>query len=744
LATASISLPFQGAFARDWSPVPDDVYLQESGRKISSKQPLAGVATLAGAVFAGASDGLYQLRGDELAPVAEVREAVTRLVATRDAVWALTGGHVARWRNGQWKIVSDKPMTDLCKHGEDIIAAGGTRLWRLHGDAFEPLPVPESPFPVRRVVSHNETLYVMSDEGQFRPLEGRPAGGREVYAAYAERSWDWGDLPSPVTRDALSVGPRLYLATDRGLGVLRGMSMTAVRGEQGLCYEDTTCLARGFTNDVWVGTSRGAIRMVGGEFHYFAGQRWLPDDRVTGIAAGDRAVYIATPQGLAVIAYEPYTLLKKAAFYERHLEEWGQKRFGLNHKLEWDDALGEFVREISDNDGGYSGDYLAAESYRYALTKEPKAREEAVNTFKAMRWLEVITGVPGLPARAIWVKGAKDHKSDQTSAGYPAVWNDAADKRFEWKDDTSSDEICSHFYSVSLFLDLAAQGGEITQAKNHLARIAGHLVDHNWQLVDVTGKPTRWGRWDPDYFATENGRADRGLQSVEILSFMKTAATITGDPKFAGAYEKLVGLGYPHYTIRMSNTFPLDIVEHFDDELGLWAYWNLLRLEKDPVLRSLYRRSFERTWELLRIEKVPWFNYVYGALTGNNFEPEASAEHLRQWPLDLVIYSYKNSHRADLGAPPGYEARKGGTRTFPPRETEPGRWDHWTMQADGGAGGRDVVEPSSWLLAYWMGRYYGFIEAPKTSDPALTTVGPSSHPPRGAKPYSGPPRPENL
>ena len=29
------------------------------------------------------------------------------------------------------------------------------------------------------------------------------------------------------------------------------------------------------------------------------------------------------------------------------------------------------------------------------------------------------------------------------------------------------------------------------------------------------------------------------------------------------------------------------------------------------------------------------------------------------------------------------------------------------MQADGGAGARDVVEPASWLLAYWMGRYYG-------------------------------------
>jgi hypothetical protein len=66
------------------------------------------------------------------------------------------------------------------------------------------------------------------------------------------------------------------------------------------------------------------------------------------------------------------------------------------------------------------------------------------------------------------------------------------------------------------------------------------------------------------------------------------------------------------------------------------------------------------------------------------------------------------------------------------------------MQADGGANGQDVAEPSSWLLAYWMGRYHGFIAAPTTTDPALLTVGPSTQAPQGAKPYNGPPRPDTF
>ncbi len=51
--------------------------------------------------------------------------------------------------------------------------------------------------------------------------------------------------------------------------------------------------------------------MVHGEFYYFAGRRWLPDERVTAIASADRAVYMATPKGLGIIEYEPYTLQQR-------------------------------------------------------------------------------------------------------------------------------------------------------------------------------------------------------------------------------------------------------------------------------------------------------------------------------------------------------------------------------------------------------------------------------------------------
>jgi len=727
-----------------WHPVRDDVYLQEVGRKVPSDEPLNAVAVFEQKVYAGSDKGLYWLNDEKLERVRELDDPIRRLVSVCNALWVMTGRGLHRFQEGTWKKISDEAVADVTGNLGEVIVASGTRLWRVRGDRLEVMSTNEAPFAIRRVISHCETLYVQGGD-RLTFVNGQAFGGLDVYSFPADQSWDWGDLPSRTVRDALSLGKQLYLATDRGLGVWRGMALATIRGEQGLCYEDTICLSPGFTNDLWIGTTRGAIRMVNGGFHYFAGQRWLPADRVNAVATDERGAYIATAGGLGIIEYEPFTLLKKAAYYERRLEECGQKRLGFIHKLEWDEGLKEHVREVSDNDGGYSGDYLAAQAYRYAVTKDPAARKEAVNTFQALRWLEAMTGIPGFPARAVWAKGEPGHKSMSGSGGLPAEWHDTTDGKFEWKGDTSSDEICSHFYATALFLEFAAQGEEKEQAKRHLARIATHLLDHHWQLIDLDGKPTRWGRWDPEYFATDEGRTDRGLQALEILSFTKTAATLTGDAKFAAAYRQLVAMGYPEYTVRQRNTPPPpENIAHFEDQLALWSYWNLLRYEKEPQLRSIYRRSLERSYEVVRIEQNPWFNFVYGALTGNDCETDQAVDHLRGWPLDLVVWSYQNSQRADLRTPPGYLALNGGSRTFSPRETEPLRWDHWLMQADGGTAGRDVAEPSGWLLAYWMGRYYGFIEAPEVADDKLLIVQQSRGRFPGAKPYSGPRRPEGF
>ena len=739
---------------RMWKPVPDEVYLQEVGEKIVTDRPVNAITVYGDSVFAVVGSDLKILSGGALQDSTGAPKNIRRLRSLGGALWAATGEAVYRFAGSGWEKIAVGDFTDFCLHLGQVYAATATDVFRFDNGRFvnirpaggylssdttvvmedfsQVLADPVRIGPVDRLASYSGTLYLLRSRG-LGLLEGK---------TFVPDPMDWGTLPSPVTRDLLAQGNRLYVATDRGVAVLRGMAMTTLRGADGLPYEDTTCLANGFDGDLWIGTTRGAIRKVGEEYHYFGAQQWLPGENVKDIAVSAHAAFIATDSGVGIIRYEPYTLLKKAAWFERELEDWGFKRLGFMHKLYWSGDKGGWLREISDNDGGNTAHYLAAMTFKYAATGDEQARREAVEAFKAMVWLDDITTKPGFFARAIWsVKGDEGQRSERGSGGLPAKWYPTKDGLWFWKGDTSSDEVSAHFYAVSLFHDLAAKGSEKERARRHIANIASHILENGWVLRDMDGKPTRWGRWDPEYLQRPYGFESRGLNGMEAQTYMHAAYALTGDQKFQQGLEQLLKWRYHTYTVRQRQTFPPDLIAPWDDELAFCCYNTLLRYAKDPELRSIYLRSLERTWEILRMYQMPFFNFSYGALTGNDCEAPQAVQHLREWSLDLVNYSYRNSHRSDLATPRGYVPYGGGTRAISPRESEAKWGDRSPLQYDGGEDGKSVTPPLGWLEDYWMGRYYGFVEPPGTKKPELTNLSPRAEPRHGAAPYNGPARP---
>ena len=739
---------------RLWKPVADEPYLQEIGEKIVTDKPTTAIAVYQESVHVVVGGILKVLREGVLKDAPGAPAGIKRLRSLGGALWAAAENGTYRFTGNAWVRVDEKPFVDFCFHLGQVHGATREDIFRFESGKFvnikpaggylendttvimedgtQVLTDPVEIAPVERIASYSGTLYLLR-HGGLALLEGK---------TFVENPVDWGMMPSRVTRDMLALGSRLFVATDREVAVLRGMALTTLRGSDGLPYEDTTCLAEGFDGDLWIGTTRGAIRKTGDAYHYFGAQRWLPGDYVRDIAVSGNAVYLATDGGIGIIRYEPYTLAKKAAHFERELEDWNFKRLGFVHKLYWSGDQDGWLREISDNDGGHTAHYLAAMTFKYAATGDEKARAEAVEAFKAMAWLDDITPKPGFIARSIWsVKSDKGQRSRHGSGGLPAKWYPTEDGLWIWKGDTSSDEVNGHMYSVSLFHDLAAKGAEKERAAKHIANIASHIMDNGWVLRDMDGKPTRWGRWDPEYLQRPYGIESRGLNGMEAQTYVQTAHALTGDAKYQAGLEQLLKWRYHTYTVRQKLTFPPDSVVPWDDELAFRCYHPLLRYAKDPELRSIYLRSLERHWEVMRMQQVPFFNFIYGALTGNDCEAPQAAQHLREWSLDLVSHSYHNSHRSDLASRPGYVPYMGGTRAISPRETGPEWGSRSALEYDGGGGGRGVTPPIGWLEDYWMGRYYGFIEPPRTQDEKLTTVQPRAKKPRGAAPYAGPPRP---
>ncbi len=773
LAGASEDPFFYTPEERRWEPEVGAVYLQESGRQVLTEAPVTDVAVREWAdgssVLYFVSDGaLFRLLENHPERVADAPDGVQHIFSfghrEPGALWCVANGGLFRWGMG-WRHVAEGDFIDLTWHQGAVHVATTNAVYRYDaaGDRLVDIE-PEGGYLTMNTTYHLEDgSQVMTHNERFGPLTHIASYGETMYGLRPGNlvlfdgehidptTHDWGVLPSKVTRDLLPLGHHLFIATDRGVGVLRGMSLTTLDGPAGLPYEDTTCLAEGFDGELWIGSSHGAMRWLGGEeFHYFQGQRWLPDDQVHAIAADTESVYIATAGGLGIIDYRPYTLRKKADYYEQRLDAWEHKRMGFTHKLHWNDALGYWTREISDNDGGFTGHYLVAMSYKYAVTGDSEALEEANNTFLAIRWLETVTPMEGFPARAIWSVGDDTEKSTRGSGGLPARWNPTPDGNFEWKGDTSSDEVGAHFYAVAVYHDLAAEGVYKEMAKEHIDRLATHIIENGWKLINMDGELTRWGRWNPEYLLQPYGYYARGLNGMEAQSYAMTALGITGEQRFQEGLDQLLEWGYHHHTLRQKITFPPNYITPWDDRLAFLAYYPLLKYNDDPHLRSIYRRSLDRSWEIKRIEENAWYNLMYGILTGNEYEQEASMRHLREWPLDLIEYSYQNSHRHDLHAKPGYTPYAVGPRTespraLSPRNVGPKKLDANFLQLDGGSGGRGAAEPNAWLESYWMARYYGLITAPDTEDPALLqyTGGFEEerlHP--GAAPYDGPERPE--
>ena len=267
----------------------------------------------------------------------------------------------------------------------------------------------------------------------------------------------------------------------------------------GMPYGPGTCISGDSGDAVWICTDRGVVRFdlkASGpdRWNFLNSRRWLPDDKVLNLAAdGAGNVWVRTETGIAKIESRLITLREKAAQFEERIRQrhWRHGMVASSHLQRPGDLSSNQMRS-SDNDGLWTAMYMAAQCYRFALTKDADARKRAQTSLQALMKLESITGIPGFPARS-WILKTEPQPSE-------GEWHDTTDAAARWKGDTSSDEIVGHLYGYSVYFDLAADEGEKKQIAAVVGRIGGGIMDNGWYLLDIDKKPTTWGKWSLDYF----------------------------------------------------------------------------------------------------------------------------------------------------------------------------------------------------------------------------------------------------
>jgi hypothetical protein len=240
-------------------------------------------------------------------------------------------------------------------------------------------------------------------------------------------------------------------------------------------------------------------------------------------------------------------------------------------------------------------------------------------------------------------------------------------------------------------------------------RIMDHILDHDYYLIDLDGKPTMWGFWNPERLAKEPD--ERALNSMQLLSFLKTTEHITGGARYAAEYRKVAhDFKYADLMTHV-NDFRTEM-NYSDEELAMLPFYCAFRYEKDPAMLKAYRRALDEWWKNIQREANPLWTFIY--LTG---QPEAQVNlsgavwTLYRMPMDTIEWSVKNSHRQDMVwvSNPDRHGRREALTLLPPDERPVMKWNGNPFVVDGGGGGHGEDDGAAFLLPYWMGRYHKFI-----------------------------------
>jgi hypothetical protein len=477
-----------------------------------------------------------------------------------------------------------------------------------------------------------------------------------------------------------------------------------------LPWAEVTVLASESPTVTWIGTKRGLIRFDerADEVKYFAGMRWLPDDQVTAIGIEAKTarsdVWVETSKGFSCLTAQPMTFSEKTKIFEERIRARHVRHgFTADSHLTRPGDLTTNRMVSTDNDGLWTAMYVAAEAFRYEVTKSPEARQYAQIGMRALMRLEAITGIPGFPARSLIKIGLDDQPTD-------GEWHNTADGQWRWKGDTSSDEIVGHYFVYPLYYDLVADETEKREIRAIIERITTHILDHNYQLVDTDGQRTRWGWWGPDVIWEDPD--ETGLRALHLLSHLRVAYYITQNPRYLSAYRDLIEKHKYHLLLRNQKINIPGRVNHSDDELAFLSYYPLLRYETDPQLLTIYRDSLERSWQIERPERNPLWNYIYAAGTASKeFDATESLRTLREIPLDQISWSVSNSHRLDVVRDPSADRfRRGQSLVVLPYDELPmSKWNGNPYRLEGGNSGRSEDDGAYFLLPYWMGRHHHLI-----------------------------------
>lgn len=355
-------------------------------------------------------------------------------------------------------------------------------------------------------------------------------------------------------------------------------------------------------------------------------------------------------------------------------------------------SSGEIVNYTRCGDSAiWTGHYLAAESFRYAVTQDPEALAEILGLLEGIRALVQVTG-PGLLARCTFPETSPYTKMITDEERSHGSWTGAVNgEGWVWIGNTSRDQYAGIFFGLNAAWELVPDPEVQTRVALLVAEMLSYLLDRGWFVTMPDGRTS----------TVFLGRAD------QQLSLLKVGSRVYNDG-FGETYRNAANAS----SFLVSLPIALEVRElhdsYFKFNLAYAHFWNLLGTGDDA---DPHRGDYQRAYATLRRATAghgnAHFNMIDRAINGPDGRRDAETRQLLE---DWLLRPRRDLH-VDL------------TREFPAcgfnracqpipvarRVNSDFLWQRSPFQLTGGGGGFIEASGIDYLLPYWMARYYGVL-----------------------------------
>jgi uncharacterized protein (TIGR03437 family) len=337
----------------------------------------------------------------------------------------------------------------------------------------------------------------------------------------------------------------------------------------------------------------------------------------------------------------------------------------------------------------WTGHYLAAEAYRYSVTRSAEGLAAAD---RALRGIELLVQVSGaddvlapcaVPADSPFTPGIlrEEREHDQHSAVVDG-------RMWQWVGNTSRDQYMGVFFGLSIAWERIDDAGIRARISDVVTRLVNRLINRNWSVVMPGGNTSTTFLLRPEQQAAmlQVGRQVNPARFSRVYDDWRPGLLGIGT---AVTYDTLD----PHSS-------------YFKFNLDAITFYLLVHLEPRNTSRLTdYWNTYERFRETVRLHQNAHFNAIDRVLRGPEGRRDAeTVELLSEW-----LQRPRRDFFVDLR--PKYRGcgENRACDVIPARErvTTDFVWQRSPFQLYGGGSGRIESAGVDFILPYWISRAYG-------------------------------------